>query len=59
MQLMAGVAAMVAELSDRFGKPPEAVEHLLYVALVRSLGRSANRRADIVFFGAADKSPLR
>ncbi len=37
----AGVAEMQAELRDRFGEPPPAVENLLYVALVKSLGRRA------------------
>jgi transcription-repair coupling factor (superfamily II helicase) len=34
-----GIAEMQAELADRFGSPPQAVEDLLYVALVRSLAR--------------------
>jgi transcription-repair coupling factor (superfamily II helicase) len=37
-----GVAAMQEELRDRFGSIPRSVENLLYVALVRSLGRRAN-----------------
>jgi transcription-repair coupling factor (superfamily II helicase) len=37
-----GVAAMQEELRDRFGSVPRSVENLLYVSLVRSLGRRAN-----------------
>ncbi len=37
----AGVAAMQEELRDRYGPVPPAIEHLLYVALVRSLARRA------------------
>lgn len=36
-----GVAAMQEELRDRFGGIPRSVENLLYVSLVRSLGRRA------------------
>ncbi len=36
-----GVAAMQEELRDRFGPVPIAVEHLLYVSLVRSVARHA------------------
>ncbi len=36
-----GIAEMQAELADRFGPPPRAVENLLYVALVRSLAKAA------------------
>ncbi|MCZ7576615.1 MAG: helicase-related protein [Dehalococcoidia bacterium] len=36
-----GVAAMQEELRDRFGSIPRSVENLLYVSLVRSLGRRA------------------
>ncbi|MEO8539793.1 MAG: transcription-repair coupling factor [bacterium] len=36
-----GVAAMQAELADRFGEVPRSVENLLYVALVRSMARRA------------------
>ncbi len=35
------VAAMEAELRDRFGAPPPLVENLLVVALIRVLGRRA------------------
>ncbi|HET7737668.1 MAG TPA: transcription-repair coupling factor, partial [Tepidiformaceae bacterium] len=35
------VAAMQAELHDRFGAPPPSVDQLLYIQLVRSLGRRA------------------
>ncbi|MGK2964363.1 MAG: TRCF domain-containing protein, partial [Tepidiformaceae bacterium] len=35
------VAAMQAELHDRFGAPPPSVDHLLYIQLIRSLGRRA------------------
>ncbi|MFN0147631.1 MAG: transcription-repair coupling factor [Dehalococcoidia bacterium] len=34
-----GVAAMQEELRDRFGAVPPAVEHLLYVSLVKSVAR--------------------
>ena len=37
-----GVAAMQEELRDRFGGIPRSVENLLYVSLVRSLGRRAH-----------------
>ena len=37
-----GVAAMQEELRDRFGGIPKSVENLLYVSLVRALGRRAN-----------------
>jgi transcription-repair coupling factor (superfamily II helicase) len=37
-----GVAEMQAELADRFGEVPPAVENLLYVALVKSMARFAN-----------------
>jgi transcription-repair coupling factor (superfamily II helicase) len=36
------VQEMQAELRDRFGPVPPAVEHLLYVALVKSMARRAN-----------------
>jgi transcription-repair coupling factor (superfamily II helicase) len=36
-----GVAEMQAELADRFGEVPPAVENLLYVALVKSMARFA------------------
>ena len=36
-----GVAAMEAELRDRFGAPPPLVENLLAVALLKALGRRA------------------
>jgi transcription-repair coupling factor (superfamily II helicase) len=36
-----GVAEMQAELKDRFGEVPPAVENLLYVSLVKSLARRA------------------
>ncbi len=39
------VAAMHDELRDRFGPLPPAVEHLLYVALVRNLARRAGVEA--------------
>lgn len=39
------VAEMQAELRDRFGPLPPAVENLLYVALVRNLARRANVEA--------------
>ncbi len=34
-----GIAAMQAELRDRYGAPPPAVENLLYVALIKSVAR--------------------
>ena len=37
----AGVASMQEELRDRYGPVPPAIEHLLYVALLRSLARRA------------------
>ena len=36
-----GVAEMQAELADRFGEVPPAVENLLFVALVKSMARVA------------------
>ncbi len=36
-----GVAEMQAELADRFGPVPPAVENLLYVALIRAMARRA------------------
>ncbi|MBK6664325.1 MAG: transcription-repair coupling factor, partial [Thermoflexaceae bacterium] len=36
-----GVAAMQAELKDRFGEVPPSVENLLYVSLVKSVARRA------------------
>ncbi|MBI2767554.1 MAG: transcription-repair coupling factor [Chloroflexi bacterium] len=36
-----GVAAMQAELKDRFGEVPPVVENLLYVSLVKSIARRA------------------
>ncbi|HEX6030833.1 MAG TPA: transcription-repair coupling factor [Tepidiformaceae bacterium] len=36
------VAEMEAELQDRFGEVPPAVQNLLYVALVKSMARRAN-----------------
>ncbi|MEX0784515.1 MAG: transcription-repair coupling factor [Dehalococcoidia bacterium] len=36
-----GVAEMQAELADRFGEVPPAVENLLFVALVKSMARMA------------------
>jgi len=39
VQDAAAVATMSEELRDRFGPVPQAVEHLLYVALVKSLGK--------------------
>jgi transcription-repair coupling factor (superfamily II helicase) len=38
---LAAVDEIVAELTDRFGKPPPVVEHLLYVVRVRVLARAA------------------
>ena len=35
------VAAMKAELNDRFGPPPPLVENLLFIALVKSVGQRA------------------
>ena len=35
------VAAMKAELSDRFGPPPPLVENLLFIALVKTAGQRA------------------
>jgi transcription-repair coupling factor (superfamily II helicase) len=37
----AGVAVMQEELRDRFGPVPQAVEHLLYLSLVKSVARRA------------------
>jgi transcription-repair coupling factor (superfamily II helicase) len=37
----AGIATMQEELRDRFGPVPQAVEHLLYISLVKSIGRRA------------------
>ena len=39
VQDAAAVATMSEELRDRFGPVPQAVEHLLYVALLKSLGK--------------------
>lgn len=39
VQDAAGVATMSEELRDRFGPVPQSVEHLLYVALLKSLGK--------------------
>ncbi len=40
-----GVAAMQAELKDRFGTVPPAVENLLFVSLVKSMARKAGVEA--------------
>ncbi len=41
----AGVASMQEELRDRFGPVPPSVENLLYISLVKSLGRRAQVEA--------------
>jgi len=41
IETIEGVAEMQAELADRFGPIPHAVENLLYVSLVKSIARRA------------------
>ena len=57
-------AESVSEELVKLGVAPEVIRvegcvDCFVASNMTPLGRSANRRADIVFFGAADKSPLR